>query len=231
MVRTPVLGRTASGAYDFLNGVRCTSAGNCWAVGGFVPGAAIGRAAILNQILHWNGRKWSQVSAPDPGSTGAGAINVLDGVVCTSSGNCWAAGAYGPPVHPAVNLNQALHWNGRKWSLVATPDPGGTTAGADNELLDVTCTSPASCWAVGDYGNRNISGGSLLNQALHWNGHTWSLIPTPDPGGMASGAANFLNGIRCPSPVSCWAVGDSQASGQVEMNQALHWNGHRWSAG
>jgi hypothetical protein len=227
LVPTPILGRSGHGVDDFLNGVRCTSAGSCWAVGGFVP--AIGRTALLNQILRWNGRTWSQASVPEPGGTGAAAINLLDGVACTSSRNCWAIGSYGASA--ATTLNQALHWNGRSWSLAATPDPGGTTAGAGNELLDVTCISSASCWAVGDYGNRNISGGSLLNQALHWNGHTWSLISTPDPGGSAGGAANFLNGIRCPSRVSCWAIGSSQASGQLEMNQALHWNGTMWSTG
>jgi hypothetical protein len=228
LVATPVPGRTASGGYGFLNGVRCTSPGNCWAVGGFVEGGAIGRGALLNQVLHWNGRTWSQASAPDPGGTRAAAINLLDGVACTSSGNCWAIGSYGTLANPRTNLNQALHWNGRRWSLVATPHPGGI--GASSELLDVTCISSTSCWAVGDYGSRNASSSSLVNEALRWNGHAWSLVSTPDPGGMTNGATNFLFGIRCPSSASCWAVGDSQASGP-EVNQALHWNGRRWSVG
>src|SRR5215470_14696938 len=119
-----------------------------------------------------------------------------------------------PPVR-----SQALHWNGRKWSLVATPDPGGTRVSPENTLSGLACSSSASCWAVGRYGPVPGSTGAVLNQALRWNGRKWSLVATPDPGGTASGDANITNRIRCTSPASCWSVGEHQASGGVFLNQ------------
>jgi hypothetical protein len=231
-VPIPNPGRTAQAAFDELGAVRCSSPADCWAVGLFAQRPGPENAVFRNEALHWNGRRWSQVTTPDPGGTGATAFNGLFGVACASSSNCWAIGSYGTSgVKPQTRLNQALHWNGRKWSQVSAPNPDGTATGASNVLIDATCTSPASCWAVGEYGNRRGGTGAILNQALHWNGRRWSPVSTPDPGGRANGRANFLAGIRCPSPASCWAVGDTEAFGHQALNLVLHWNGHRWSAG
>jgi hypothetical protein len=229
LVTVPNPGGTAKGDINELNGVRCISSASCWAVGDYGTSPFMG-GTDLNQVLHWNGRKWSLVATPDPGGTGSGDFSLLQSVSCPSPGSCWAVGAYGSQGIVSTSLNQALHWNGRKWSVVATPDPDGTGAGANNLLFDMACTSSASCWAVGGYGIVR-GGGVQLNEALHWNGRRWSLVVTPDPGGTASGDTNFLSGVRCTSAASCWAVGDSQPAGGPDVNQALHWNGSRWSAG
>jgi hypothetical protein len=44
-----------------------------------------------------------------------GASNQLGGAACTSSRNCWAVGSYGS-IDVGSERNQALHWNGKKWS-------------------------------------------------------------------------------------------------------------------
>jgi len=155
-------------------------------------------------------------------------VSVLVGVHCTSSGSCWAVGGYVKVVNAAL-VNQALRWNGRTWSLVATPDPGGTHLGAFSALSGVACTTSGSCWAVGGY--VKVVNAALVNQALHWNGRTWSLVATPDPAGTASGDASELLSVRCIHPASCWAVGDSQGKAGPDLSQAVHWNGTRWSAG
>jgi hypothetical protein len=64
--------------------------------------------------------------------------------------------------------------------------------GSSSELLGLSCPSPGSCWAVGDYINGN---GADLNQALHWNGARWSSVSVPSPGGTA--ARSVLFGVRC----------------------------------
>jgi len=231
LVRTPDPGGTGAGGppapppLNALNGVACTASANCWAVGFYVNG----NGASLNQALHWNGRTWSRVLTPDPGGTRAGANSMLSDVACTASANCWAVGLY--VNGNGASLNQALHWNGRTWSRVLTPDPNGTGAGASNTLNGVTCASPANCWAVGSYGFIRNGTGVQVNQALHWNGRTWSLVATPDPAGTASGDASELFSVRCIRSASCWAVGDSQRKGGSDLSQALHWNGTRWSTG
>jgi hypothetical protein len=219
-VSVPSPGGTGSHRVSLLLGVRCISSANCWAVGGYIKPV---NADLVNEALHWNGRTWSLVATPNPGSNGLPTLNALDGVACTTSANCWAVG-----LHVNGNgalVNQALHWNGRTWSRVPTPDPGGTGAGAISTLNDVACTTSANCWAVGLY----VTGsGASLNQALHWNGTRWSRVPTPEP----NGASNTLNGVTCASPANCWAVGsygDIHSGTRVQVNQALHWNGLKWS--
>ncbi len=50
-------------------------------------------------------------------------------------------------------LNEALHWNGAKWSVVHAANGGGTGMNASNNLNSVRCTSHSNCWAVGDSQN------------------------------------------------------------------------------
>jgi hypothetical protein len=228
-VHVPNPGGTAANASNQLAGASCTSAVNCWAVG--TTSSGVGPPVSLNEALHWNGRKWATVTVPEPAGTATADVNTLNGVFCSSSANCWAAGFYGNGTAGAsFQLNQVLHWNGRKWRKAAVPNPAGAGAGAVNSLLAVVCTSAANCWAVGGWGT--FSGTVIvLNEALHWNGHSWVLIPTPDPAGGGDGDLNFLNAVRCASAALCWAVGQQEPNAPAGSNEALRWNGKHWSVG
>jgi hypothetical protein len=52
-----------------------------------------------------------------------------------------------------VILNQAPHWNGRKWSRSKVPNPDGTMTGATQNLTSISCH----------------------DMILHWNGTKWSV--------------------------------------------------------
>jgi hypothetical protein len=217
-----VAGVPEPGTGSVLTGVSCLAAGNCWAVGFYNPSAS---ETELNEILHWNGATWSQVSAPNPGGTATGAVNQLFNVRCTAATNCWAVGNY---TASGADLNQVLHWNGTKWSLAVSPDPGGTASGDISQLFDAVCRTAANCWAVGDDGSA-IS--QLANQVLHWNGARWSPVATPEPGGTSANALNELFSIRCPASGTCLATGyyGTFASPAIIANQALLWNGTAWT--
>ena len=209
-----------------LDGVFCTSAADCWAVGDY----SASNAARLNQVLHWTGKKWFKVSVPEPGGTGKNSSNLLSAVRCTSALNCWAVGGYSKG---GAQFDQILHWTGRKWFSVSAPTPAGTLPGDMNALLDVACTSAASCWAVGDYGTDDSTtrGEVINNQALHWNGKTWSQVHTPNPAGSKKNHVNFVGSIRCTSPDSCWAAGTYGVAGKKFMlhNEMLRWTGKKWT--
>lgn len=228
LIRTPSPGGTANADAQAIEGVRCTSTTNCLAVGTY---GNLQTFKLKNEALRWNGRKWSKLSTPNPGGTGAkGDISELIGLGCTSASNCWAAGEYGN-FGTMTFLNQLLHWNGKKWSKAPTPNPDGIGTGASNNLEAVNCVSPASCWAVGSYGSISGSTGEVLNEALRWTGKKWSLATVPNPAGTANQDQNFLFSIRCTSPHYCWTVGEQEKSGGSDLNQALHWNGAKWSVG
>jgi hypothetical protein len=211
-----------------LNGVYCTSAANCWAVGNLRTGNA-----TKNQVLHRTaGGKWRRVSVPEPGGTAAGDNNNLNAVRCASPTNCWAVGDYQPL--GSARLDQILHWNGTRWSVVSAPAPGGTATGDFNELNDVACSAAASCWAVGYYGidmtTTTDESVVALTQALHWNGRMWSLVRTPNPGGHSKNHVNALNAVRCASARNCWAAGsDGSGDSFIHRNLMLHWNGAKWA--
>jgi len=54
--------------------------------------AAIRAAADQTLALRWNGTRWAKVSAVN---SGTGMQNFLEGVSCTSTSFCMAAGEYG----------------------------------------------------------------------------------------------------------------------------------------
>lgn len=199
-------------------GVACASASECFAVGVYYKG--FGASAVgLNEVLLWNGSKWSLSLAPNPG--GHRWNRGLSGVACASPSECFAVGAYATGTGTsAVSRSEILRWNGSKWSLAATPDPGGTV---ESHLAGVTCTSTSECFAVGSYRN---STGVAVDEVLRWNGRNWSVSMTPNSGGAAS--SHELVGVACSSPHQCLAVGDFARGRAGPFSEALRWNGTKW---
>jgi hypothetical protein len=226
--RTPEVGGAAKDSITLLADVVCPSSVNCWAVGEF--GNEGVQLHLRNEALHWNGKKWALAGTPEPAGTAIGDINELASVRCTSGTNCLAIGTYGTVLAQRDVLNQALRWNGRKWSSLSVPNPGGAGASGDtNGLHGLACTSADNCWAVGSFSSTASAG--TLDQVLHWNGSTWSQIAVPEPGGSDGAASEDLFFATCSSPTNCWAVGEFApvGSSQVTADLAVHWDGGMWS--
>ena len=127
-----------------------------------------------------------------------------------------------------VRKNEALRWNGVRWSLSHTPDPDGTASGDAQDLTGASCLSRTNCWAVGQSGMQ-VQPTGVVTEALHWNGTKWAKVTTPDPAGAATNHVDQLFGVRCVTARDCWAVGN-QDSGGPSHDLIVHWNGHTWSA-
>jgi hypothetical protein len=102
---------------------------------------AVGSADDRTLIEHWNGQAWSKVASPNPPNS---AGSYLYGVSITSSNDAWAAGHY----YNDAKISQPLleHWNGRAWTIVATPSPTGST---HTQLWNVTARTPTDAWTAG----------------------------------------------------------------------------------
>jgi hypothetical protein len=233
-VKVPNQAGTAKGDNNELLAVRCTSAKDCWAIG---DSQQPGGVAQLDQALHFDGRRWTVVRTPAPGGTSGGAFNVLADISCTSARNCWAVGDYGltgTSMQLEVAFNQVLHWDGRQWMFMKTPNPGGNSAGFINELNSVRCTMPTSCWAAGTDGSI-MNGPSLRNEILFSNGLKWTTVKVPNPAGSGKLHVNVLKALACTAKADCWAVGvagnlsTTKSKKQFEHNEALHWNGQHWT--
>jgi hypothetical protein len=215
-----------SGRSGILNGVSADSATDAWAVGYYFNRTTNAQETF---VLHWNGTSWSEVASPNPGgTTSASDASTLFGVSAVSATDAWAVGYY--VVNPTTQAQETLvlHWNGTKWSKVASPSPGGTSMNFDNSFLHgVSADSATDAWAVGHYISSTTAGTEAV--ALHWNGTKWSKIASPNPGGTIASAYNTLNGISAVSATDAWAVGFYNNPAIGDETLVLHWNGTKWS--
>ena len=103
------------------------------------------------------------------------------------------------------------------WTALPTANAAGSNL---SNLQAVDCSSTDSCIAVGSGFTGTFEGGESVTLAERWDGTSWQVLPTPDLPGSGGG----LNGVSCPWPTFCFAVGGSSTGPLVEV-----WNGTRWS--
>jgi hypothetical protein len=141
----------------------------------------------------------------------------LTGVSCLSPSRCIAVGFYGDV---PGNGTLAETWDGRSWSIQATPGPAGARAAV---LEGVSCPAPGTCVAVGSYQN---AAGKNVTLAEAWDGTSWSIQATPNPAGERRGS---LQAVSCGSATACTATGSYQAAGGRYATLAEAWDGTSWS--
>ena len=158
---------SAGGQYADLGSVTCTSPGSCVAVGYYTDtnGKEDDQAMVATETSGvWVASEFTLL--PSGASTSAGGQDAgFDSVTCTSPGSCVVVGSY---VDTNDNRQAMLATEtGGAWaqaSELTLPAGATTTAGEQQAYLgSVTCTSPGSCVAVGDYTDTN---GSYDYQAM-----------------------------------------------------------------
>ncbi len=202
-----------------INNVSCTSPTFCVAVGDYSNGLR-----GLSLVETWNGRSWSVTPSPNPASADGIWLN---GVSCTSPEFCAAVGVQW--INPTTGVFNGYTpyrtlietWNGRAWSITPSPNPGGTY----DYLQGVSCTSQFSCvtvgWDLNGVGMNESDAGSLVES---WNGRTWTLIPSPDPGWD-----NSFWSVSCTNARSCMALLQfSTTAGSNPQTVVESWNGRTW---
>jgi hypothetical protein len=147
---------------------------------------------------------WKQVPSPNPGT----ARNGLSGVAVTSATNAWAVGSYS---NGSTYRTLIVHWNGKTWKQVPSPNSGS----GNNEWSGVAATSAANAWAVGSY----FSGTGVSRTLIaHWNGTSWTKVPSPNPGSSGSG----LSAVAATSAANAWALGAYSNGTRGNKTLTLH---------
>jgi hypothetical protein len=195
-----------------FGGVAAVSPGDVWAAGNFLPDtSASNQDATLAMATHFNGTKWTQTPVPDAGPN----YNTLFGVAATH-GRAWAVGVALDKRFEAHSLIEA--WNGSAWHIAKSP----RLKTQRDILFSATAVSPTNVWAVGQQQLRN---GVFRTLVEHWNGSSWSVVRSPNPGS----SGNSLFGVAQDGPDNVWAVG--QRSGQHSDSPLVErWNGKHWMA-
>jgi len=178
--------------HEELLAVSGGSASNLWAVGYVEP-----LITPLPLAMHWNGTKWHVTRAPAGGT--------LQDVSAHDQGGVWAVGTSAPGIrHSLLAMHGRLGWN------VDSDAPA-------QDLEAITWRRPFDAWAVGD---APASPPLFLQPlAMHWNGSSWSAVPTP-----ALQQTADLRGVAAISPNDAWAVGTLAFSHPL----MLHWDGTAW---
>jgi hypothetical protein len=153
------------GSSGFLGGVACTAPTACLAVGAHETPTIF----LVTLAEQWNGTSWKVTPSPNPRGFG---VATFGDVSCPAAAACMGVGSWTDPTGES-SFNLAEAWNGTSWSILKTPSPGST----NNQLNGVSCTSPSSCMAVGNF----IGIGNQMTLAESWNGTSWSVVKTPRP--------------------------------------------------
>jgi hypothetical protein len=190
---------------NIFTGVAVISPCNAWAVG-----EAENDTSRLPLIEHWNGSAWKISAAQDP----PGNTVELGGVRAISSTDIWAVGGFEADGHKTLTE----HWNGSAWTIIPSPSPS-TGLGNFDELGGVSGVSSDDVWAVGS----GLANNQDLTEILHWDGNTWTQVPSPNPG-----LGDVLGAVVATSHTNAWAVGETFTSTGTQT-LVLHWNGHTWA--
>lgn len=209
---TPTPGGPTSSA---LNGVSCSSAGACTAVG-WTHDRLGGQITLTER---WNGNRWVIDRTPNR-SLGGPPLqgNELDGVSCLSPSSCVAVGrSFDAQALRFATLIE--RWNGTSWTI--EPSPNGAAA-TSSYLSGVSCTSPRDCTAVGNTNDNHASpnGGTLIEQ---WDGTSWSIVSSPTTHTAAAG----LEAVSCTAADACTAVGQDGSNNAAAL--AERWDGTSWT--
>ena len=198
---------TASTQNNYLYGVTCAAAADCWAVGEYINTPSAGYQTLVER---WNGTLWSVISSPNPDPA---QHNFLFAVSCSSPTECSAVGDYFNGTHYQTHVQR---WNGGSWAVVSSPNPGSAEV---NTLYAVKCVASADCWAVGA---SYSAGNSFQTLIEHWNGSSWMIVPSPNESTMRE---NRLRGLTCTSASDCWAVGYFAGSNGASQTLTLRYRG------
>ncbi len=194
---------TWAGADFFtLEDAAAVSSTEVWSVGYAEDFASLKSTTLVER---WTGSAWTIVPSPNPG--GANLPNELFAVAPAASNDVWAVGEAGYPQGSLI-----LRWNGSRWRPVRN--------GCRAPLNGVDVVSPTDVWAVGSA------------TTCHFDGSTWSVIPSPQPRPQYNEIAYVLEDVSAVGPDDVWASGYrviEQGEYLDDVSIVEHWDGTSWT--
>ncbi len=193
-----------------------TSADDIWAVGSLLYEEGNALSALFE---HWDGTAWSY-------TIGGPGVPFLNGASADATNDAWAVGYNEEVIDDDSTL--VMNWNGSTWQSMSSPN-----VGAGNNILEgVVALAPDNVWAVG-YSTPEPPPEQVATLTLieHYDGTSWSVVPSPNVGPANSYQSNRLFGITANSSTDIYAFGSyfaADGSGH-QMTLLLHWNGTKWA--
>ena len=204
-----------------LYGVDAVGPNDVWAAGGQTKRAPDGFVGTHILVMHWNGSAWRVLETPvQVGASG----DLIWSVTALAPNDVWFFGEniYSPQLR--LGLAIAMHWDGSSFEFTDVPIVNfvGSGSTSNNSLHAGSALSPDNIWAVGAGGD----GDPLvcdLSQIHHWNGQTWTHVPSQPPDGCAW---HSLYAVEAVAPDDVWAGGETFDGDYHGLS--LHWRGSTW---
>ncbi|HKP54344.1 MAG TPA: S-layer homology domain-containing protein [Chloroflexia bacterium] len=157
---------------------------------------------------------WRVVPSANAGSS----TNNLYAIDALAPNDVWAVGDYNDSATSNESGTLIEHWNGVQWTVVPSPNNGT----APNHLFGVSAVASNDVWAVGRY---FVDDETSMMLVEHWDGSTWSIVPTPD---VEPPFDSRLTAVSAVASNDVWAVG-AYFNGNIGRTLTLHWDGTEWS--
>jgi hypothetical protein len=139
----------------------------------------------------------------------------LNAVAATAPDAAWVVGYTGLADNYKDWRTLMLHWDGTRWTRVASP---AVLNGALGSIEGITALSPTDAWAVG-FTNPSTIPKPLL---LHWDGTQWTQVTDALP------TSGSLEAITITAKGGGWAVGQEVTAAKASKPLILRWDGHGW---
>jgi hypothetical protein len=182
-----------------LDSISASSPTNAWAVGDLQS-----RHDSVNDVLHWNGKRWKAVDDGQQPETALASVST------SSPTNVWAIVSIEPH---GKSENVLVHWNGRRWSR--------HNPAAHETLTSVATDGRNRVWAVG---SRPTGRPDQLDDhaplALRLHGSRWLTVREPKFRADVSLTQVAMRGS------SVWAVGFNVLNSREYL---LHAAGKAWT--
>jgi hypothetical protein len=179
-----------------LNAVSADASNDVWAVG--TASTIFGAPFSGPAVLHFDGTGWSLMN---PNTR-------LDfaSVTALSPTNVWAVGTVSVFFNHHLHRKAAIeHWDGTIWSIVPSPD-ATRSPDLDSFLSGIAAISASDIWAVG-FNFASLGSWDTLTE--HWDGTSWKIIGSANPGTFK----NALFGVSTLSDGTVAAAGFQQDEG------------------
>jgi hypothetical protein len=179
-----------------LEGVACTSMGNCTAVGNYRVGPDTHGMAIAETAGAWGQPRELRMPADSEANPDA----YMTGVACSGAGDCVAAGWYDSLATHSQAAFAAMEVSGT-WQRGDDVQAPPASQGHGARLAAVTCAPGGGCLVAGSYQTVSYTEAfSVTESPGRWSGPT-GMTPIPASG---PGASVFL--IACASARRCFAA-------------------------
>jgi len=170
-----------------LESLTAVSPSDMWAAGYILTD---GGASLFPLFEHYDGTAWTAFEA-------AFSDGTPFGVSADATNDAWAVGTI------AESATFVEHYDGNTWTVIPSPNAGAGW----NILFGVTALAPNNVWAAGYFTEQPNSTRPTKTLIEHWDGTSWTIVPSPNVGPHSVYQSNELWGITAVSANDIWAFG------------------------